>query len=372
MQRRCSLPARAACALLAIAAPCAAQSAFDAYGETYRPVTLPAAAAGSTSTAGATLPDGRILAVTGLGIYRETGVGSGAFELVATLDSAQMGATTDPAFIRVSPDGGRIAVGGGTDRPIAIFATSSLGTGAAPATLTPGIADYFHVPHFDAAWADSTRLAITAGGSDLTSRITLLDVTSAPASPSNRTIIDNIRGASGGIAFDSAGRLYTGNGYGDQPGWSATGALRAFDASVLDAPSPADFETSGVLIGEVLSATSLTFDFEGNLFVGGGDFGEMDVGYLGVISGEAIAAALAGLGPIDASDPSQLRRLTPVADPFAFYGSAFNAVTGEAYVTYTDFFTGETTWFATIPAPGGAAAAFTLGVLAAGRRRRHA
>lgn len=369
MQRRCSLLARAACALLSLAAPCAAQSAFESYGEAYRPVSLPAAAAGSAATAGATLPDGRILAVTGLGVYRETGAGSGAFELVATLDAGQMGETTDPAFIRVSPDGGRIAVGGGADRPVAVFAASSLGTGAAPASLTPGIADYFHVPHFDAAWADSTRLALTAGGSDLTSRITLLDVTSAPAAPLNRTIIDNIRGASGGIAFDSAGRLYTGNGYGGEPGWSTTGTLRAFAASVLDAPAPEDFETGGVLIGEVLSATSLSFDVEGNLLVGGGDFGEFDVGYLGVISGGALAAALAGLGPIDASDPSQLRRLTPTTDPFAFYGSAFNPATGEAYVTYTDFFTGETTWFATIPAPGGAVVLTTFAI-AAGRRGR--
>jgi hypothetical protein len=73
-----------------------------------------------------------------------------------------------------------------------------------------------------------------------------------------------------------------------------------------------NFEGAGVLIGEVLSGASLLFDAEGNLIVGGGDFGS-DAGYLGVLKADRIAGALAGLGPVDPSDPAQLRLLAVAA-----------------------------------------------------------
>lgn len=347
-----------------------AQPAFEGYGAPYRAITLPPHPPGSSQPAGAALADGRLVVVSGLSILRESAPGSSQFETVAVLDSAAMGGGTDAAFLRVSPDGQRIAVGGGANRPVAVFHSSVLPAGGLPVTIGPGLASFFNVPHYDAAWADGSRLAITAGDFGSASRVTMLDVTSDPAAPANPAVITNIRGASGGVAFDSAGRLYTGNGFDLEPGGSTTGTIRAFDASLLGGTAPADFETGGVLIGGVLSATSLSFDLEGNLLVGGGNFTDMDVGYLGVISADALGDALAGLGPIDPGDPLDMRRLTPDADPFAFYGSAFNAATGEVYATLTDFASGATTWYATVPAPAAGALLGMMGLLAA-RRSRH-
>lgn len=357
-------------ALALLASPCAGQGAFGTYGSSYRAITMPANPPGSTQLVGGALADGRLLLVSGLSVLRESAPGSSLFETVALLDSAAMGGNTDAAFLRISPDGQSVAVGGGLDRPIAVFPVGALPASGLPILLSPGTAAYFDVPHYDAAWADDSRLALSAGPFGLPAQITLLDTASDPAAPSNRTIVTNIAGASAGVAFDSAGRLYTGNGFAYGPGGSTTGTIRIFERSAtIDGAAPADFETSGVLLGDVLSAGPLLFDAEGNLVVGGGDIGAADTGYLGVVNAQAIAAALAGLGPIDPSDPTMLLRLTPAADPFAFYGGAYNPVTGELYAALTDFATGQNTWYATVPAPGGAALILVT-ALAAGRRRR--
>ncbi|VAX41401.1 hypothetical protein MNBD_PLANCTO03-2172, partial [hydrothermal vent metagenome] len=124
-----------------------------------------------------------------------------------------------------------------------------------------------------------------------------------------------------------------------------------------------DFEVGGVFLGDVLSGGSLRFDAEGNLFVGGGDFGEFDTGYLGIVNASAIADALAGFGPIDPNDPFDLRRLDPRGDGFGYFASAYNSVTGELYVA-----DGET-WYATVPGPGALGVLAWAGLLAARRRR---
>jgi MYXO-CTERM domain-containing protein len=73
---------------------------------------------------------------------------------------------------------------------------------------------------------------------------------------------------------------------------------------------------------------------------------------------------------VDPTDPLHLLRLTPTSDPFAFYGSAYNPVTGELFARVTDFVTGANTWYGTIPGPAGAAAVIIGVGLAAARRRR--
>lgn len=349
-----------------------ADTAFSTYGPPYRPIALPKTGSGSSQTSGDALPDGRIVAVTGNSVYLETARGSGAFNVVAVFDPSETGGASDPAFVRISPDGSRIAVGIGFGKPVAIVPMSSLGTPGLPRMLSPALADYYHIAHFDGAWADSSHMALTYGNFGSPSAVSLLDLSSLPASPLNPTIISGIGGASAGIAFDAAGRLFTGNGYDLGPGGSTTGTIRAFSRSVWDVNiprSPVDFETTGTLIGDVLSASPLLFDGEGNLIVGGGDFGDFDVGYVGVAKAAAVAAALAGLGPINSADPGSLKRLTPTPDPFAFYGAAFNRGTGELCVTLTDFGTGDNTWFATAPAPW--TAALLIAAAGLGRRRRH-
>ena len=323
------------------------RSAFDSYGSSYRQVDLPPIAGDSFFVLGDVLTDGRIVATTGDGVFVETGVGTGSFDRVADLDVSVFGGSDpDPAFLTVSPDGSRVALGGGFGKPVAVFSTSALGSAGSPSLLDGSNMDLFQVEHFDAAWRDNTTLAIAAGDFVDPSFVSLLDVTSSPAAPVNPVVLDGILGGSGGVAFDSAGRLYTGNGFGFGGGGSETGTLRVFDPSELSVTTPADFETDGTLLGEVLSANSLSLDGDGNLFVGGGDFGGGDFGYLGVVSAVAIADALSGLGPIDVNDSDDLVRLDPRGDGVGFFGSRFNPVSGELFVT------DGATWWATVPSPG--------------------
>lgn len=339
----------------------AGADAFDRYGDSYRWFATPPVGDGSFGVAGAALPDGRLLMVTGNSVFLERSVGAGAFDEVAVFDAGETGGATDPAFIEVSPGGTRIAVGAGFGRPVAVFGFDALGTPDAPSVLSSGsAAAYFDVGHFDAAWLDESSLALTAGEFGQPAFVSLLDTTSDPLNPQNRVVVSGIAGASSGVAFDGAGRLFTGNGFADGSG-SDTGWIRAFESS--EWMGGADFETGGTLIGDVLSAASLAFDADGNLAVGGGDFGTFDAGYLGVIHGAAIAGALGGGGPIDGGDPSQLLRLDPRGDGFGYFGAAYNGFTGELYIA------DGTTWYATVPAPAGATVMLGGGLLAAGRRR---
>jgi hypothetical protein len=280
-----------------------------------------------------------------------------------------VGGGTDPAFLRVS-QGGTIAVGAGFNRPVVVFGQGALGAPGAPSVINASNAAAYNVGNFDGAWADATHLALTAGEFGSASYVTLLDTTSSPSSPLNPRIVDNIGGASAGVAFDHAGRLYTGNGFDSAPGGSDTGWIKAFDAAVwMDPGVPADFENRGAHIATLLSANALGFDSEGNLFAGGGVFGG-DAGYGALVSAGAVAGALASGLPIDPADPMQLRRLDPRGDPGAMYDMVFNGVTGELYLGFTNFADGSNTWYATVPAPGGAAMMVGVAVFAR-RRRRH-
>ncbi|TVQ59353.1 MAG: hypothetical protein EA379_10915 [Phycisphaerales bacterium] len=332
--RRCAAPL---CALTLCASVAPAQCpAFDGYGASWRTFTPAPIGAGSFTIAGAALHDGRLLAVTGDTVYVETATSSGVFNAGATF-----GLTSDPAFIAVSPDGLALAVGTGT--AVVVFETSELAAQGDPAADVSATALLFGVPHYDGVWLDDTRLALSADGV-----VVELDVTSDPLAPSVRTLIANIDGASAGVSVDADGNLYTGNGFAFDPDGTRTGDIKAF-APALYAATPADFVHEGVLIGTVLSAVSLRFDAEGNLFVGGGDFFDSgEVGYLGVIRADAIDAALMGAGPLDIKNPAHLLRLTPVADPFAFYGAFPNHATGEIVVTYVSYDTGVATWSASV------------------------
>lgn len=345
----------------------ASASAYSTYGSSYESFTPPAfGSVGSFGTLGDNLADGRMLAVTGNAVYLETAVGSRDFRPVASFDAGASGGVVDPAFVRISPDGSRIAVGLGFGKPVAVFDAAALGSIGSPATLTPANTRYFAVPHYDAAWRNDNELAINYGSFGSPSGVSLLDVDSPVASPANPTIIANIGGGSSSVAFDSMGRLYTANGFDNGPGGSDTGHIRAFDPSAWSGGA-ADFETGGTYIGDVLSGVSMTFDSHGNLLVGGGDFGaEFDAGYAGVISAQGLADAWLG-SPIDRFDTSDMRTLDPLGTGFGFFANAYNEVTGEWVIIDNDFTTGVSTWYATVPAP---ASVIVLGLGAARRRRR--
>lgn len=338
------------------------RDAFNTYGDSYRRVDLPPVGAGSFSSVADALPDGRLLSATGNGIFIETGVATGVFELVASVDSGVFGGAPDPAFLRVSPDGSRIALGGGFGKPLAVFDTAEIGSAGSPTLIDASNADAFSVNHFDAEWMDNSNLGIAGGNFGDPAFVSLLDITSDTMAPINPIIIENINGASGGITFDSAGRLITGNGFGNGGPGSDTGWVKAFDPSDWSIGSPADFESDGIFIGDMLSASSLSMDGEGNLFVGGGDFSEGETGYMGVLSATALSNALLGFGPIDINDAAQFSRLDPLGTGFGFFGSSFNDVTNELYVT------DGATWWATVPSPG-PAGALVISVFHVLRRR---
>ena len=255
-------------------------------------------------------PDGRIVALDGDDVYGEDAVGTGSFSYVGALPNADMPASWPGAFLRVAPNGERIAVGnnGGSS-----WVNYEIGRVFDFPALT---GSWYPINHFDAAWYDDTQLAITAGTFGSPSIVTMLDTTSSPARPVNPTVVNNIGGISGGIAFDQAGNLFTGNGYeGDGP--SETGWVKVFDhtawsAAVAGGP-PVDFETAGHLVVDALSASSLGFDQHGHLHVGGGDFlgGDDDIDCIVLVHAWAVSDAAAGLGPVDPDNPALVRRIDP-------------------------------------------------------------
>lgn len=332
----------------------AGASAFDDYALTGS-FPLPAGA----SEFGV-LADGRLITLVGADVYEESTPGLRSFALEGTLpgmDVPGFGA----AFVSVSPDGTRLAVGNNGGASFANFQVGIFDV----ATLS---GDWFSAAHFDAAWYDDDHLALTGGEFGQPSFVSMLDVTSpSPSSPLNPTVIENVGGASAGIAFDTAGHLYTGNGFAGA-GPSGTGYVKAFDpaawAPALAGGSPADFESGGILVADVLSANALGFDAEQNLHVGGGDFGAGDTDYAALIGAAALADALAGGGPVDTADPASVRRLDPdMVSDFNFYDVDYNDATGELYVRE-----GQTVYVYAVPEP--AAVLFVLaGAVFAARRR---
>ncbi len=275
------------------------------------------------------LSDGRLIALFGDDAYVEVAAGSDAFSQTGTLPSADF-PSFGPAFIRVSPDGLRIAVGNNGGASFSNYRVGVLEI----ATFT---GNWFAAAHYDAEWIDNTLLAVTAGDFVNPSVVTVLDTTSAdPLNPTNPIIINNIGGASGGIAFDSAWNLYTGNGF-QFDGPSGTGAVKAFTHAAWQAAlggSPLNFETGGVLVVDVLSASPLGFDGQGNLFVGGGDFSSIaDYDFTALVRASAVADALGGMGPVDGDDPDQVQRLDPDGtNDFNFYSPNYNSILGRLYV----------------------------------------
>lgn len=317
----------------AIASPSFA--GFSPYADSFRSVTAPAIAAGSFGVAGAALADGRLLAMTGSSFYVETSVGSGLFDLAATLD-ASIADGTDPGFLSVSADGSRVALGAGFGRPVITFDAALL-DGAS--TISASNADVFSIDHFAGAWMDANTLAVS-GQAGVTAIDTLTGDTTL--------LVTNIGGASAGVAFDASGALYTANGFDLAPGGSVTGTIRAFDPADW-AAGAADFETDGAFVAEILSASPLHFDSAGNLVVAGGDFSGADSGYVGVF------------------DPAtgRLAQYDPMGTGSAFYSAFVNRATGELVVQ------NGSDWFVyAVPAPGAfALAPLALAILG---RKRHA
>ena len=274
------------------------------------------------------LPDGRIVTLFGDELLVESDVASRDFTSLGFLASADI-SSFGAAFVRVSPDGSKVAVGNNGG---ASFDHYQIGV----VDLESLSVVWFDAEHFDATWWDNARLVITASDFVRPGVVTVLDTTSAdPGNPDNVTVIGGIGGASGGIALDAEGDLFTGNGFATT-GPSGTGAIKAFAAAdwtaAVGGGPVIDFEADGTFIADVLSASPLGFDAEGNLFLGGGDDAPDDDA-VAVIRAGAIARVRSGGAPIDAADPADVRRFDPISDSdFNYYSAAYNRVTGELYV----------------------------------------
>jgi hypothetical protein len=278
------------------------------------------------------LSDGRLVVLSNTTVLRETAPGSRSFVTLGTLPDADI-SVFGASFLSVSPDDRRIAVGNNGGASFSNFEVGIF-------TLSSVSGTWFKANSFLGEWINNRFVALTAGTFGTPSIVTVLDRFSTdPAHPSNRTIIQNIGGASGGIAFDKAKNLYTGNGFAIT-GPSTTGTVKAFRIldwlpALLGGPA-LDFEADGTAIVTVLSAAPLGFDRGGNLFVGGGDFGGAGgIDFAAVISAGAVRSALRGHGPVDVNDPNELRKLDPDPEPSSFYNVIVNEARNEAYLNST-------------------------------------
>ncbi|MEZ6072520.1 MAG: PEP-CTERM sorting domain-containing protein [Pirellulales bacterium] len=277
------------------------------------------------------LADGRLIAVSTLlddpdafvgtpELYVESDVGSRDFLYVGDLplDAGASWSAFGGAFLEVSPDGSRVAIGDndfGTPR-VGVVDTADLLNVTAWAGMP---IDWFEVPHFTASWWDNQFLAINAPAG-AGSQVTFLDTLSSPASPINPTVIGNIGGASAAVSFDAEGNLYTGNGYDTAVGGSDTGTIKRFEAAdwaaALVGATPLDFEAETTVVDTLLSAGGLEFDNDGNLIVGGGD-------YFGGGQTDFFAVVLIN----DAAN--EYRVFDPATDTVSQYVIVYNEVTGE-------------------------------------------
>ena len=309
------------------------------------------------------LPDGRLLLVNGSEVLVENAVYGGSFSSLGSVGAGFTPGFT-PTFLAVSPDGSKAAVGdnGFPTMNLVVFDTAN-----------PAAATNFVVSNNAGAWIDNTRIAVTSF-----SGVDVLNTSSGTVT----NVINNIGGASAGITFDSAGNLYTGNGYDDTAPYDA-GLIKAFSAGqwqgVLGGNPALDFQSTGTPVADLLSAGSLGFDQWGNFYVGGAEFfgsnPNKDAGYAALGADMAVQDALnSPTSPpaVDASAPADVLRkfASPASTLHAFQAPIwnYNPVTDELYLTY--FQTGEVqVW---TPEPGSLAAMVLGGAAVLMRRKRRA
>lgn len=309
------------------------------------------------------LPDGRLVAVDSTGAIRvQDAPNANTYSPLGSIDGTIFDGpfgNFGAIFLRVSPDGSHLAIGDNAAHDKVHFVdASALSTSSVTPTTAVSSSNY------DAVWTDNHTLFVTGSDSLFNPVVTRIDTNT-----NTSTIVMTAgSGGSGGITTDGT-HLFVADGYNPSSGGAPTGNVRSFNLSDLAAPlptSPIDF-TTGLLVADALTGASLGFDAQGNFLVGGGDYfaGSNDAGYAAVIDKEAIAVALLG-GPF-AQDSDELRLSPASSPPFLSYHIFFNAATNELIVGAD----GTAYRYALVPTPT-TAALFTVGIAAAGRRRRHA
>lgn len=294
------------------------------------------------------MPDGRVMAIVGDVMYVQSSLNGSAFAPAGSVPSGLI-SSFGASFLRVSPDGSRIAIGDnrfGAGAEVLIVEAGTL------SPVVPSPVSRIACDNYDAHWAGSATLYVSGAGLS-GAGVFRVDVATLQASP----VVAGIGGASGGVTTDGV-HLYTANGF-SIAGPSPTGAIKAFALSSLTPGAPVDFESDGRLVAQVLSGNTLGFDGLGNLLAGGGDWSAPDPGFAAVVDGEEVLGALAG-GPMATS----MLRLSPTTEVSHFI--RHNPGTGELLIT--TFGDPTVHRYVLIPAPWSAAVLGLWGV--SGRRRR--
>ena len=298
------------------------------------------------------LPDGRAITAVGNDIRVQDGPFGGSYTTVATVPDGFI-SDFGASFLRVSPDGARLAIGDNNFGPgaeVLLFNTADVigGDASSPTTFATG--------NFDAHWANNNELFV-AGGDFGDTFVNLLDANAGTVT----RVVTGVGGASGGVTIRN-NTLFTANGFDfDEDNGSETGEVRAFDLNDFDGITPLDFEAEGTNVADALSGGSLGFDAFGSLLIGGAEFGGGESGFAAVVDPDAIAQALLGGGA--AQDSDELR-LSPDADAIA-YSIRYNHEQNLLWVVG-----GGTAYLYVVPAPGaGALLALGLGVIGSRRRR---
>lgn len=302
---------------------------------------------GSSNGPGGTfdvLADGRVVAVVGDSILVESAPGSGVYETAGTMAAGTI-SPFGAAFISLSPDGTRLAIGDGNygGGRVHIVSVSGLNGGQ----ITP---ISFQQENYEAAWVDNDHLAVTYGNpSTFLGEVGILSLGGAS---SGAVLV--IGGASAGVAMDRYGMLITGNGFDYLAGGSEAGDIKAYDRAALAArlehgDGPLDFDATGLDLGRVLSAGSLEFDEYGNLFVGGANFGLGEWDMFALFTAEQYAQALAGSIPLDLSGAFSE---DPSGELFSSYIGRYNAFTHEWLIA--DFGNMVLHRYGVVPVPGSA------------------
>lgn len=241
-------------------------------------VTLPDPEPGSFFTVFDYTHDGRIIAFDGFTVYVQESRQSATLTPIGTLPEQYRGGT-DPAFISVSPNGQTILLGAGAGG--FKFPDPDFNGNIFTMPIEGGEAELVgrYMWSIQGVWLDNNTFIFGQGETFglFTGSVEALNINTGTTT----TIIGNIPGDPGGIAFDNQGNLYVGLGSG-QDG-NRTGEIRRFDKSIVDAALAGqgfvDFET-GELIAKVLNAGDLAFSPNGKLFVSGANFTTGDAGYI--------------------------------------------------------------------------------------------
>lgn len=307
------------------------------------------------SGARALTADGRLVVMVGNEIHLQAAASSSSFAQLGSIDGGLLNAF-GASCVALSPDGGTLAIGDGDFGPganVHFVSWSELNVDAPTAVASVEAANY------EAHWAPDGRLYLS-GADFFDSFVSVIDGVERGA-PVVTRLIEGIGGASGGVTVRD-GTLFTSNGFDyDDSSGSITGDVRAFE---LDAVSRggANFETDGTLVASALSGLTLGFDGFGNMLIGGGDFGNpSQFGFASVVSGDAIVAALEGLGAAADADEQWL---SPAGSNT--YSVIYDAWTEEILVWG---FADDVVHRFAIPAPGASALAFGMFAVS-GRRRR--